>query len=269
MTAPPWAVDQGTTRGAGVEQDARLAADAGYRALGCNLDLLLQTGVDRTRRILADRGLTASGVQGLPDVLGDPAGTHDRFLAAFDAAAGLGATGCLVGTGPIGDRPLDEADAAVRDRLATLGGLAAARGTRLLLEPMHPMLRAWNYVHTLSHAHEITDGLPGVGLAADVAHLWWDRHLLADIARLVERIGIVQLTDVPWSALNGLRYERDRPGTGEVPIPRLLRAFHDAGYRGAYEVEILVRMPRDERPSFLTGVRAQLDDAWTRATAPV
>jgi len=78
------------------------------------------------------------------------------------------------------------------------------------------------------------------------------------LARLVDRIGIVQLTDVPWSALDGLRYERDRFDTGDVPVARLRRAFHEAGYRGSYECEILLRMPREERPQFLRDTHAWL-----------
>ena len=72
----------------------------------------------------------------------------------------------------------------------------------------------------------------------------------------------MQLTDVPWSALDGLRYERDRPGTGDIPLPNLLRAFRDAGYRGAYECEILLRMPREDRPRFLDETHTWLVDTW-------
>ncbi|MFN8027648.1 MAG: sugar phosphate isomerase/epimerase [Acidimicrobiia bacterium] len=262
MSAPAWAVEQGTTRGGDVATDARLAAGAGFAALGLTLDSLLAQGVEATGEILTEAGLDASGIQGLPDLLVDPDETRSTYVAALDAAATLGAAGCLVGTGPIDDRSVRAADAAVRARLAALGELAAARGTRLLLEPMHPILRAWNYVHTLAHAAELIDGLPGVGVALDVGHLWWDRHLLDDLTTCVDQIGIVQLTDVPWTALDGLRYERDRPGTGDVPLPRLLRALDDAAYGGPYEVEILLRMPRDERPQFLADVRAALDDAW-------
>ncbi len=263
MSTPPvWAVDQGTVRGGDVETDARLAATAAFAALGLNLEQLLHCGIDRAATILTDAGLATSGIQGLPDLFVDPDETRDGYVAAFDAAAALGASGCLVGTGPLRDRDVDDADAVVRSRLASLGELAAARGTRILLEPMHPMLRAWNYVHTLAHAERITDGLVGVGLAVDVGHLWWDPSFTDDFARLVDRIGIVQLTDVPWSALDGLRYERDRPGTGDIPLPRLLRAFRDAGYRGPYECEILLRMPREERPRFLDETHTWLVDTW-------
>jgi len=259
---PAWAVDQGTVRGGDIATDAAMAADAGFSALGCNLDQLLQFGVEHAHATLTDAGLAASGIQGLPDLFVDPDETRDRYVAALDAAAALDASGCLVGTGPIRDRSHQDADAIVRDRLARLGELAAARGTRILLEPMHPMLRAWNYVHTLVHAARITNGLDGVGIAVDVGHLWWDPSLVDDFARLVDRIGIVQLTDVPWSALDGLRYERDRFDTGDVPVARLLRAFNVAGYRGSYECEILVRMPRDERPQFLRDTHAWLVNTW-------
>jgi sugar phosphate isomerase/epimerase len=260
---PAWAVDQGTVRGGDIAADATLAAESGFAALGLNLDQLLEFGVERAQATLTDTGLAVSGIQGLPDLFVDPDDTRDRYVAALDAAAALDASGCLVGTGPIRDRTLDAADAIVRDRLAMLGELAAARGTRILLEPMHPMLRAWNYVHTLAHAARITDGLDGVGLAVDVGHLWWDPSLVDDFARLVDRVGIVQLTDVPWSALDGLRYERDRFDTGDVPVARLLGAFHGAGYRGGYECEILLRMPREDRPQFLRDTHAWLVATWS------
>jgi sugar phosphate isomerase/epimerase len=254
-------------RGGDLRTDASVAAEVGFVALGVELDSVLACGPGNARSILDGADLAASSVMGLPDLLEPRASSQRRYELALDVTAALGAPGALVGTGPLSGRTVEEADTLVRRRLDELGSLAAARGVRIVLEPMHPLMRAWNYVHTLGHAAALVDGLEGVGIAVDTGHLWWDPALVPEFASHVDKIVTVQITDVRTEALAALRYERAKPGTGDVPVARHLRAFHDAGYRGFFECEVLVRMPKEDRPRLLHDTLAWLVRTWSDIAA--
>jgi sugar phosphate isomerase/epimerase len=190
----------------------------------------------------------------LPDCL--PTGSLDDVARRLDVAARIGAPGALVTTGPLAGRDVADADRLVRDWLERAGSLAATRGLRVMLEPLHPVLRRWSYVHTFEHAHALVDGIPATGIVVDVGHLWWERDIDRLLRDHVESIVTVQLTNIDPTALDELRYDRAPFAQGEVPIAALVHTLESAGYSGWYENEVLMRVPRDER---LTWVRESRD----------
>ena len=102
-------------------------------------------------RLLTDAGVRVSSVMAIgPAVACGDTGSIDAELEVLDAAAAIGAPGVLAFTGPAGRLP------GARGRRA-LPGVARAAGaprgrarSRVMLEPMFPMMRAYTYVHTLS-----------------------------------------------------------------------------------------------------------------------
>src|SRR6185312_7264529 len=90
--------------------------------------------------------------------------------------------GCLVlvvGGLPEGSRDLPTARTLVSDGLEQLLPYARAAGVPLALEPLHPMYAADRAcINTLAQANAICDRLgPGIGVAVDVYHVWWDPDL--------------------------------------------------------------------------------------------
>lgn len=255
-------VCENSIRAGSLEEDAAAAAAAGFAGLGVELESILAHGPDRVAGILRDHGLVACNVLGLPELFEDPRAARPRYEAALDFAAATGAPGALVGTGALLDGTVEDGDSIARDRLGELGALAAERGVRIALEPMHPLMRGWTYVHTLRHAARLVEGLDGTGVAVDTGHLWWDPDLVADFQRHLDSVVTVQVVDVAREGLVDLRYERTRLGTGDVPVARLLRAFHEAGYRGWYECEVIARIPRSERPAFVAANHDWLVRTW-------
>ena len=73
----------------------------------------------------------------------------------------------------------------VRDGIGDLLGYARGAGMPLAIEPLHPMYAADRAcVNTMEHANDLCDELgPGVGIAVDVYHVWWDPHLEREIER--------------------------------------------------------------------------------------
>ena len=80
---------------------------------------------------------------------------------------------------------------------------------------------------------------------------------------------MVQVSD--WRTPRSFQ-DRLIPGQGEIPLPPLLRAIHESGYRGAYSVEIFSSGVPDplweaDLSRVIAESRAGLDRAWQQAFA--
>ncbi|MEX0948180.1 MAG: sugar phosphate isomerase/epimerase [Acidimicrobiia bacterium] len=237
--------------------DVALAVAAGIRAVGVDQASVDDVGVDEAQRILDGEGARASSYMGLDDILQADGGTAalDEVARRLDVAAHLGAPGALVGTGPLRALPEAQANAICRDWLVRAAPLAADRALRIMLEPMHPLMRRWSFVHTLRHALTFVEDVAGAGVVVDFGHVWWEDGLDVLLADHVDDIVSVQVTNVDTAALEDIRYERAPLDIGDVPVGSLVRLLEAAGYRGWYENETLVRIPRNQRLDMLRASR--------------
>jgi sugar phosphate isomerase/epimerase len=238
-----YAVCERVLRQGSFAADVVLTGAAGINGLGVDADAVDEIGVDEARRILDGEGVRASSYMSLDDIL-SAAGDVARRL---DVAAALEAPVAVVMTGPLGALRVDEADARCREWLACAAPLAADRGMRVALEPTHPLLRRWSYVHTFEHARALVDDFEAAGIVFDLGHLWWERDVDALVRAHVAKIATVQLTNIDAAALAAFRYERAPFEAGDVPVASLVALLEASGYRGWYENEALVRLPRDQR----------------------
>jgi sugar phosphate isomerase/epimerase len=254
MSVPArYAVCEQVLRQGSFAGDVALAVAAGIGAIGVDAAAVDAVGVDEAVRILAGEGARVSSYMGLQDVLQGDGGTGslDDVVRRLDIAARLGAPAALVATGPLGALIPAQADALCRDWLTRAAPLAAEREVRIMLEPMHPLMRRWSFVHTLRHGLTLVDGVVGVGVVLDLGHVWWEHGLDELIREHTSEIVSVQVTNVDAAALEDIRYERAPLETGDVPVAALVRLLESSGYRGWYENETLVRTPRDRRLEML------------------
>jgi sugar phosphate isomerase/epimerase len=227
-------------------------ARAGIRAIDPWRDQVAAVGLPRAVKAVKDVGLQLSGYcRG--GMFTSDAAHHQAMLddnrRAIDEAAALGSP-CLVlvvGGLPQYSRPGSEpskdiraAHAQVTDALAELLPYAQSAGMPLAVEPLHPMYAADRAcVNTMAQALDICDRLgPGVGVACDVYHVWWDPVLQAQIARAGrERLLAFHICD--WMReTKDLLLDRGMMGDGAIDIP-LVRSWVEAqGFDGFHEVEI-------------------------------
>lgn len=248
------AINQATT----MKQWSLREAIEGYaardvRGISVWRDKLADCGVDEAARLLADHGMTVTGLcRGGMFPANDAAGRQaalDDNRRAVDEAAAIGAR-CLVmvcGGLPDGSKDMIDARKQVADGLAAMLPHARAAGVPVAIEPLHPMTAADRAcVNTLEHALDLCDALSDasrsgagvdIGVAVDVYHVWWDPKLEAQIARAGDRIlgfhvcdWLVPTVDLVW--------DRGMMGDGVIDIPRIRRWVEAAGYRGFNEVEI-------------------------------
>lgn len=212
-------------------------------------DQIADIGLAAASRQIRDLGLKVSGVcrGGM-----FPASTEMGFEAnvednhrAVDEAAELNAD-CLVlvcGGLPEGSRDLAGARAQVTEGIARLNEYAAPRGVKLAIEPLHPMYCGdRSVVSTLSQALDICDELGGgIGVAADVYHIWWDPQLKAQIERAGrERLHAWHICDF-LRETKDLLLDRGMMGDGLADIAMIRGWVEAQGYSGFHEVEIFSR----------------------------
>jgi sugar phosphate isomerase/epimerase len=259
MTDPSerFAVCEQVLRQGSFADDVAVAKAAGVSAIGVDANAVDATGAREARRILDSEGVGASSYIALESILAKDgaAAPIDEAARRLEAAASLGAPSAVVVTGSLGALAPAEADALCHDWLARAASIAAEVGIRIMLEPVHPLMRHLSFVHTLAHGLALVEGIDGAGVVFDLGHLWWERGLDGLIRDHVADIVSVQVTNVDSAALEDFRYERAPLDCGDVPVASLVRLLESAGYRGWYEEEVLVRSRRDQRLDLLRSSR--------------
>jgi len=221
-------------------------ARAGIPAVAPWRDQIAAAGLKPAVQRFRDLGLTCSGLcrGGM-----FPAATaegrsraHDDNLRALEEATAFDAA-CLVlvvGGLPEGSRDLADARAQVEDGIAALLEPARAAGMPLAIEPLHPMYAADRAcVNTMAQALDICDRLgPGIGVACDVYHVWWDPDLAAQIERAGrDRLLAFHICD--WlRTTRDMLLDRGMMGDGVIDIAGIRHMVEAAGFTGLHEVEI-------------------------------
>ncbi|UUP19830.1 sugar phosphate isomerase/epimerase family protein [Nitratireductor thuwali] len=208
-------------------------------------DKLAELGAKEAARMIADNGLVVTGLcrggMFTRDGKVSQAALDDN-KSAVDEAVTIGAA-CLVmvvgGLEP-GSKDLGSAHRFVEEGLAKTLDYARAAGMPVAIEPLHPMYAADRAcVSTMRQALDICDRLgPGIGVACDVYHTWWDFELEAQIARAgKDRLMAYHVCDwlVPTT---DLLLDRGMMGDGVIDLPRIRSWVEKAGFTGLQEVEI-------------------------------
>jgi sugar phosphate isomerase/epimerase len=236
-----------------IEETIESVAGAGYGAI-CpwRRELEGKSAADVARRI-RDAGLAVSGYCRSTFL---PAADRKQFLAniednrrAIDQAAELGAA-CfvmVVGSLPAGSKDLADAREQVAEGTALLLDHARGTGTRLALEPLHPMYaNDRSCLNTLNQALDIADAIepdagnsPVLGVAVDLYHVWWDPQIGPAIARAGDDRRIFGFHVCDWLVpTRDMLNDRGMMGDGVIDIQRLRGLVEATGYDGAVEVEI-------------------------------
>ena len=163
--------------------------------------------------------------------------TAQRDLSRTLAAAQtLGARTVYMVTGGRGTLSWEEA--AERFCAAIAPGAEEARraGVELLIEPANPLYADVNIVHSLRDTVSLAEQA-GIGVCIDIFPSWTEAQLRDSIERAMKRCHLVQVGDYVLGdrALSC----RAVPGDGVIPLERIIGWILDAGYKGAFDLELL------------------------------
>ncbi|MGW1098402.1 TIM barrel protein [Streptomyces sp. NPDC002455] len=207
-----------------------------------------QAELDALKKALDDAGTKLVGLNFYagrlpgPDrgALSLPGEESDRFRANIDVAADFAASvGCTALNALYGNR-VDGVDPAVQDELALENLVLAARaahriGATLLIEtlnatesPLYPLVSAPAGIEVVDQVNEAT-GLGNATFLLDLYHLSMNGEDLSQVIKTyAAKTGHVQIADNPG---------RGAPGTGSLPLERLLDELTEAGYAGRVGLE--------------------------------
>jgi sugar phosphate isomerase/epimerase len=178
----------------------------------------------------------------------------DRLCARIDAAQELRATSIYMTTGGHGGLTWERAAAAFAAAIAPCVAQARDAGLALMIENAPPQYADLHIAHTLRDTVALAE-LAGIGVCIDLIGCWTEAGLNKLIAQAVPRCHLVQVSDYVLG--DRTLPSRAVPGDGVMPLKRLLGAILDAGYTGAFELELLG--PRIDQEGALPATRRAVE----------
>jgi sugar phosphate isomerase/epimerase len=240
------------------DDDLRFWTSAGIDHVGLSFRKLKEAGLDASLARVQAEGLRVSNVIEVGWLRLDDEATwkahRSRLADAVDAAATVGASCVVLTSGPAGDLPWDDAASRLRDALDPVAARAAARGVALALENTSPLRLDISFVTTLRDAVDAAQAC-GVGVCMEVNSCFAERGLDATIAAAHDVLALVQLNDFVIGSL--CTPDRAVPGDGDIPLARIVDTVAGAGYRGAFDLELVG--PRIEEEGYAAAIRRSVD----------
>lgn len=226
------------------------AASAGATGIGITERALSETTLPALKAMLRERGLGVTSVNSAgfflwadPDRAKLQRAVNTRLL---EAAAELAADTLVVIGGGLHDMgaedkggDLSRARSVFEAELPALIAAAGKYGVRLGVEPMHPLrIFTKGTLNTLAQAAQLCDRLPGLGVVLDLFHTWWDPDLEPMLARLSDRLTLVQLSGVMQPRHPNALPKRCLLKQGAADVGRVLQVLKQCGYHGRFEFEL-------------------------------
>lgn len=147
---------------------------------------------------------------------------------------------------------------------------AHEHGALVALEPLNAaIMNVESAIWTVQQAMDVVETVDraNFGICLDVWNTWQNANITDAIRACGDRNFIVQLSD--WRTPRSYQ-DRVIVGQGEIPLPPLLRAIHESGYRGPYVVEIFSgdvpdSLWKGDLSAVIQESRDGLDRAWSEA----
>jgi sugar phosphate isomerase/epimerase len=237
-----------------LDDDLRFWESAGIDHVGLSFRKLEEAGLPASAARIRDRGLRVSNLVELGwwDLAEPVSWTaqHERLFAAIDAAVVTGAPCLVMTTGPAGHLEWDEAVAALQSAIEPVRDHACTSGIELTVENTGPLRLDLSFVTTLRDTVDLARALD-VGVCVEVSSCFAERGLRATLLDAGARVTHVQVSDFVVGSL--CTPDRAVPGDGDIPLARIVEACAHAGYRGAFELELVG--PRIEEEGYDGAIR--------------
>jgi sugar phosphate isomerase/epimerase len=221
------------------------------------LGMALEAGPEAARAVLRSGGYSLETIIH-PFMLGHQLDADPAVIAAEQTklgetimlAASLGSRSIMMASGGRGALTWEQAAEAFAAAVAPCIAVADQTGVALLIENTPTLYADLNIALSLRDTVTLAE-MAGVGIGLDVFSCWHEAGLEQTIARAAPRCGLIQIADyVPGDrALPG----RAVPGDGAIPIRRMIRWALEAGYEGAFDIELLG--PRIDAEGHLSAAR--------------
>lgn len=164
----------------------------------------------------------------------DPA--RAQLDQVIEAVTALGGRSVYMVTGGRGGLTWEDAAEAFSEAVAPCVAHARDAGVRLMIEPASTVFADIHIAHSLRDVAQLAE-MADIGICLDVFTCWTEAGLQQTIQRAMPRIHLMQVSDY----VLGDRASPCRavPGDGAIPLERMLGWALDAGYAGAFDLELL------------------------------
>lgn len=177
------------------------AASANFQSVGLTIGSLDEMPIKKLQQELMARDLQISSINTAGYFFPTATAAVDQEainLRLLQVAAELQpANGVNLIVGGSTELDLASARESAMAKSALLAATAKQYGTRLLLEPMHPLnVRSKGCVNTLRQAAQWLTQIPELALNVDLFHSWWDPDLEDALSGTLGEIGVLQICDI-------------------------------------------------------------------------
>ncbi|HXY93608.1 MAG TPA: sugar phosphate isomerase/epimerase family protein [Acidimicrobiia bacterium] len=208
------------------DDDLALWAALGVDHVGLITPKLDGIGWENARRAVLDRQLRVSSVSCYKHEI-------ERSVE-FTATVGTNLLYFVPGTG--GSMLWEEAAEQFCEDMAPHVARAEELGVTLALEPTNPLRTDVSFVHTFRDAADLAR-MAGMSVVIDFYSSWYERALEENVRKNIDIVALVQIGDYELGTFD--IPNRCAVGDGDIPVERLMAMVLDAGYQGAFDLEIL------------------------------
>lgn len=226
----------------------------GARRIGIQTAKMLAEGWERYVETLRGAGFDVETIVHLNAHRFDDDAQIESFqkelLGTLAAARMLSARTVYTTTGSRGTLTFEEAAQQFCTAIAPCVEEARRSRVELLVEPAPTIYTEFYFTHTLRDAVQLAEQA-GVGVVIDIFSCWTEGQLRESIERATPRCHLVQVADY---VIGDRAYPcRAVPGDGAIPLPRIIGWILEAGYEGAFDLELMG--PRIDREGHCEAVR--------------
>ena len=175
---------------------------------------------------------------------------RDSLARLIESAKSLGARSIYMLTGGHGSLSWEDAADVFRTAIAPCVDLARDADIALMVENSAAAYADVHIAHTLRDAVTLAE-LSGVGVCIDLFACWTEAGLRESMVRAMPGCRLVQVSDYVYGDRS--LPARAVPGDGAIPIKKILQWTLEAGYTGAFDIELIG--PRIDAEGRLAAVR--------------
>lgn len=177
-----------------------------------------------------------------------------KLARLIEIAAEIGAGSIYMLTGGRGALSWEEAAATFSAAIAPCVARAREAGIALLIENAPALYADIHIAHTLRDAIALAE-MADIGVCIEVHACWAEADLRALFERAMPRCGVIQVSD--YILGDRALPSRAVPGDGVIPLKRMIDWTLDAGYAGAFDLELIG--PRIDTEGRLQATRRAAD----------
>jgi len=230
-----------------LDEDLTLWSELGIDHVGLISPKFDAAGWEAGRQAVRDAGLRVSSMSCY----------REGIAQSLEFTPSLGTTVLYVPPGRATAYPWEAAAEMFCQDIAPHVARASELGVRLAVEPTNPLRSDVSFVHTVRDAVDLAR-TAGLAIVVDLYSAWYERNLDELVRKNIDLVALVQICDYKLGTFT--MPNRCAVGDGDIPVERLVAMVLDAGYGGAFDLEILGPMVEEE------GYRAPIARSLERAS---